>query len=473
MDHRKLLKSFFSFSIGNWLGIIVGIISTPILTRVLTPDQLGKASMFTLALNILMLFIIFGTDQAFVRFFYEEKEKSRNKLLFNVLKIPLLIYLITSIVMIILSDRFSIFLFEEINSKLIYVLIIALFFNLLKRYSLLVIRMQQRGLTFSLLNLFLKLISLLFLLVFFKLLGNKYEIRVYSQIVAIAIVAITAVILGKKTWGFFNLKDIKLKNNMKDIFLYSYPLLFTALITWLFQSFDKIAIRQWSTYNQLGLYTAAYKIVAILNIIKNSFTTFWTPTKLEKYHEDKDNTSFFKNIYKMIFLAMMIIGVCTIMFKEAIIYLLGSDYKTASIIMPFLVFMPIMYTISETTVIGISFKKKPKWHILIAVVSCIVNIVGNYILVPHLGAKGAAISTGLSYIVFFTMRTLISLRFYKVNYNLKKSFLLIFLLVLYALHSTFIEYSYINSILGLLLLIILVSSNYKFVKKVGLKILNK
>lgn len=45
--------------------------------------------------------------------------------------------------------------------------------------------------------------------------------------------------------------------------------------------------------------------------------------------------------------------------------------------------MPLMYTLSETTVIGINFQKKPKWHSIIAVVSWVTNIIGNFYLVPQ------------------------------------------------------------------------------------------
>ncbi|TKH00449.1 lipopolysaccharide biosynthesis protein, partial [Peribacillus simplex] len=100
--------------------------------------------------------------------------------------------------------------------------------------------------------------------------------------------------------------------------------------------------------------------------------------------------------------------------------LLGPEYQEASKILPFLVFMPLMYTISETTVLGINFYKKPKWHIVIAGVSCICNIIGNWVLVPQFGGLGAALSTAFSFIVFFMLRTHISLKYYKVNYGLGK-----------------------------------------------------
>ncbi len=67
-----------------------------------------------------------------------------------------------------------------------------------------------------------------------------------------------------------------------------------------------------------------------------------------------------------------------------------------------------MYITSETTVIGINFFKKVRWHLLISFAVLAVNISSNLLLVPRLGARGAAISIGMSYVLFFALRTHIS-----------------------------------------------------------------
>ncbi|HOJ89446.1 MAG TPA: polysaccharide biosynthesis C-terminal domain-containing protein [Pseudothermotoga sp.] len=105
----------------------------------------------------------------------------------------------------------------------------------------------------------------------------------------------------------------------------------------------------------------------------------------------------------------------------------------------FLILYPIMYTISETTALGINFSKKTYWHIVITGVSAFVNLVGNTMLVPLLGARGAAISTGLSYIIFFTLRTVIAQRYYSVDFDLKRIYVCTFLTVVVAAAGTFLR----------------------------------
>lgn len=71
---------------------------------------------------------------------------------------------------------------------------------------------------------------------------------------------------------------------------------------------------------------------------------------------------------------------------------------------------PIMYTMSETTTLGIAFSRRTGYNVLISMLSGTVNIGLNFWLIPIFGGKGAAMATGISYIIFFWARTMISRR---------------------------------------------------------------
>ena len=187
----------------------------------------------------------------------------------------------------------------------------------------------------------------------------------------------------------------------------------------------------------MGLYTAALKLVSVMNLIQTGFTIFWTPTAYEKYAKEPENKNFYRKAFLVVSFVMYVFGLLVIGFKDIIFLLFAKDYREASYIAPFLILMPIMYTISEITVVGINFKKKTYWHIVIAAISVLANFIGNTLLVPILGGKGAAISTGLSYIVFFAMRTAISKRLYEVKYDLSKIVMGNAVIVLVALVGTF------------------------------------
>ena len=242
---------------------------------------------------------------------------------------------------------------------------------------------------------------------------------------------------------------------------YGLPFIPAGIIGWIFTSMDRIALRNWSSFNELGLYTAAFKFVFALNIIKTSFSNFWVPISYEYYEKSSSNTLFFSKMFLTISYLMFLLATLMIMSKDLIVLILAKTYRESAVIMPFLVFMPIMWVISEISVIGINFKKKTHWHIWITTISAAVNLIGNIMLVPILGAKGAAISTGISYIVFFFLRTIISRKLYSVEYYLRKTSISIIILCCFAFYATFISYNISHIIIGITLLVCFSMLYYK------------
>jgi O-antigen/teichoic acid export membrane protein len=465
---NNLLKKFLSFSYGGWIGVLIGFVSTPVLTRLISPAEFGKAAMFTLAANVIMTVVCFGTDQSFVRFFYEEEEEKRGALLYNSMKIPGFIFLLTTTMLIIFRRRISLFLFSEENFNLIIILVITVFLLSIYRYATLIIRMQQKGHTYSIIEITSKTLLFILYIIFYYVYKDDYRVIILATTTNFLLLTIISIFLERKFWNLSNafIDSNKLKHTKGEIIRFAIPLVFTGLINWLFQSFDRVAIKEWATLEELGVYVAAYKVVSLINIIQAGFITFWAPVSYENFEKAPDNTIFFKEINQIVMVVMFTLCTGIVIFKDVIVYMLGKEYNSASQIIPFLILMPLMYTISETTVIGINFKKKTKWHILIVTISCLINLGGNFLLVPLIGAKGAAISTGFSYIIFFSLRTYFSLKYYKVKFELEKFYFLTTLFVFYLFYNTFYNNSILlNIFMGLGLIIITIFTNIIIIKK--------
>ncbi|SDX78942.1 lipopolysaccharide biosynthesis protein [Salimicrobium album] len=451
-----LIKKFLKFSYGSWVGLLLGLLITMITTRLFPPELLGKASMFDLFIQVGMILTIFGADQAFVRFFNEENEEKRGALLFNVLKIPVILTVLTIGLIFLLYAPLTNYLFGRESILLASILSLGVIAQLVFRFGQLVIRMQQKGNLYSLLQIFQKTFSLIFIFVFLYLIGEEFETLVLAKLLTLLFVAVISLYFGRGLWNPFNANVRRMKHSQKDIFKYGAPFVLTIFISWLFEAFDKIALRQWSDFDELGLYTAAFRLVALVMVVRTTFSTFWTPVAYEKFENSPGDKDFFKYISIVITFVMFIVAIASIAAKDIIVLLLGSQYSEAAIIMPFLVFMPIFYTISETTVIGVNFYKKTNWHILIASVACGVNILGNWILVPSYGAIGASIATAFSYVVFFSLRTLFSLKYYRVSYPLKRIYFMFIVVSFYAWASIIEDSFLLNILFGIGPLVILV-----------------
>ncbi|MGB9796075.1 polysaccharide biosynthesis C-terminal domain-containing protein [Fervidobacterium riparium] len=190
-----------------------------------------------------------------------------------------------------------------------------------------------------------------------------------------------------------------------------------------------------------------------MQLFQNGFMVFWTPIVYEKHwkvsqEKASQEKEFYKKANMVVSVGMFSLGLLILGGKDLIFMLLSKSYREAAYVSPFLLLYPTMYTISETTVIGINFTKKTYWHIVITGVSGAANFFGNTLLVPHLCAKGAAISTGVSYMLFFAMRTIISEKLYKVGFELRRIYSATIILVCGTLLGTFVRSFVLNLVVA-------------------------
>lgn len=450
---KNILKSFFSFSIGGYLSLVIGFFTTPIVTRLISPEEYGIFSIFNLFINIFLLISLIGLDQGFIRFYYEEENKSQ--LLQKCIVFSLIIYSFEVIFLYFFRKNISTYLFGDYYKEIFLMILIYIPILIINTFANRIIRMEKKGFTYSILQVLLPILNFIFLFFYYKKIGNNFKVLIYSLILSNFLITIISIICEKKNWlSIFNRDNNKSKISLKELLKYSYPILITVLLSWIFQSMDKIFIKKYSSLFELGIYAAGFKIIALFRVVSDGFSLFWTPLSFEKYKEDPNNVEFFKRIFNYVSILFLIFAICILMSKNLIILILGTEYKEASKIIAPLIFIPLMETLSGITSSGIYFKKKSWYHFLVSLVVSCINIIGNYLLVPSLGAKGAAISTGISYIVYFIIRTYLSERLIKFEFELKKFYLLLIFLFLYTLINIFYNNIFIELILGCILILL-------------------
>ena len=149
--------------------------------------------------------------------------------------------------------------------------------------------------------------------------GTSFKTLIYATVLTSLFITIIAIYFGSNHWDFFKKNEIKTKNSFHDIVKFSLPLVITMMLTWLFQSFDRFAIKHWSTMNELGIYVAAFSVISMLTIVQSTFCTFWTPVALEHFEKSPKDKKFYSEMNQIVTLVMIVISVGTIMFKDIII----------------------------------------------------------------------------------------------------------------------------------------------------------
>ncbi|OIK08412.1 polysaccharide biosynthesis protein [Bacillus sp. MUM 116] len=398
------IKKLLGFSIGPVAGAFITFITIPITTYFISPSEFGKASMFTLFQVLIVGFLYLGLDQSYTREYHEVDKK--DNLLKNALLFPLILSIIIFVIICTNSNKVSMLLFEsekyKIAAKLFGLTIVTL---TIERFILLSIRMKENAFEYSVINIVIRLNILVFTLIFVMFIRKDFLAVVYSTALGQLIGDIYLIIHYNKLLNFMKFKFDK--SLILKLLKFGVPLIIAASVNNLLNSLDRLALRMWSDFSNIGIFTAALKVSSTLSIIQVSFTSFWVPTAYRWYSQDKD-VKHFEIVSNVILLLMSILFCLILLFKDFIVILLSPDYIGSKFIIGFLCLQPIMYTVSETTTLGIVFSKRSYLNLFVSLISIIPNIVLNLLLVPRYGAIGASIATGISYIFFFFGRSYFS-----------------------------------------------------------------
>ncbi|SDC89332.1 lipopolysaccharide biosynthesis protein [Geotoga petraea] len=439
-NSRQFLKRLAGFSIGPIGAALLGFINVPIQTWLVDPAQLGKASMYTMAFSLTSLFLNLGIDQAYVREYNAEKDKKN--LLWNTFLIPFIFSIIIMFVYLYFYEPISVLLFDSVEKYIIQILAFVLPFAIIFRFNTLIIRMKEKARLYSFVQIFHRLMTLGFTVIILLFFNRNFKGIIQAQFFSMVSIAIITTVINLKDWIYKFKIDKKL---IKKVTLFGLPLIPTSIMMWVLNSMDKIALRTWADFEAIGLYSAAFKIVSVVVIIQQAFATFWAPTVYRWYESDTPLRKYEMVSNKLNSLLTLLFAFI-VLFKDQIILILSPEYKNAAIIVPFLMFYPIMYTLATTTSMGINFVRKTYYNILVTAIASGLNILGNILLVPQLGALGASISTGISYIVYFLIATIFSRMLWE-KMDIKRHFVSIFLMVVMASLSVVYNNFYIDLVM--------------------------
>ncbi|MEO0247531.1 MAG: oligosaccharide flippase family protein [candidate division WOR-3 bacterium] len=461
LDLNLVIKLFFSFSLGVWVQAIINFFSVPVITFLISPAEFGKATMYSTLYSLLLLVVLAGSDQSYVRFYYEMEKDKRSQLLWTCLLTPILIFIVVSSFLIIFSGKLSLVVVGEPGHSIGVLVSLSLFSGILQVFNLTSIRMQKKGFLYSAVFIVQSLVNVSGTIVYAIFFGRSFYAIVYGQILSNFI----AFLVGF-AFEHSHIFPVKIDHQLlKSVISYGLPLLPSAFLWWLFTWLSRISLRMFSDFVELGYFSAAFKLSYVLYMIYSGFQNFWLPVAYETYEKDRENKNFFADTAGLITFVMALFALLVVAFKDIIFLIMAKEYAPASRVLPFLLLSPVILAVLTVTARGINFAKKTYWFILSDAICVIVNFAGNMVLIPLLGARGAAISTGISFVVLFATETHISKKLFPVKYPLSKIYLTFLFLILDFAVATFIEKSLVVYVFTTINIIAVCLLNLDWIKR--------
>lgn len=462
---KNLLQSFIDYFYGNFVVLLLGFISLPLVTRLLDTEEFGKTAMFTTAVSVIYIFAILGLDQAYIRFFYKQKV-NQTKLFIQCLIPSVCLVTILAILYVCGAPVLNQFLFGTTGTDITLLVLGYTVISVFERFLFLNIRMEQNGKLYSNLNILSKVLNILIIIVTAWMLGNNFRVVLYAMTGSLGIVTL---LIGIR----FIIRNRKTVNSVeehavteKDLLSYGVPFVMMLLMEWLLSSMDKWSIKAFCGFGETGIYSSAMQIMTVLLTFKITFVAFWSPVAMEKYENvsEEESVPFFRDIFgKVQFLCITAAFLLTI-FRSVIVLILGSRYRDAIRIIPYLSLMPVLSILFEMISQGIKFKGKIRYINYASITAICCNLIGNLLLVPIFKGIGAAFATAVTYIVYFLLGTYFAEKCYPVGYPIKKLLFSLILYMGYATYASFCDTELLSVMIGIVLLIFICFINRIVIK---------
>ena len=437
--NKKILLGYAIGPIGSGL---LGLLSLPIITWFYSVEDVGRISMLQIFTNFSILFFCLGLDQAYVREYYESTNKP---LLLKTLILPGLSLCIFVLISFFIYNPYLIsqWLYAIDSVYLSLITIICFIVALLSRFLSLILRMQERALAFSMSQLIPKILLLIFILVtvwvgYSRDSYNLLTANVLSLCFAFFIYAWNT----RKDW----LLSLKMKidiQHLKKYLTFGMPLLIGGLASWGLTTVDRLFLRGMTSYSELGIYSVAMSLAGVATIIAGIFNTIWTPMVYQWVNEGSIDYQKIDRISEYVLTAIYFTVVGSGLLSWIVPYFLPHEYERVQILLTLCLVGPLLYTLSETTAVGIAITRKTKFSMHASICAMIIGILGNYLLIPILGASGAAISLAVSFWIFYIIRTEFS-RIVWRKMPVSKSYWVSFGLLIIAIQNALFSHDFIT-----------------------------
>lgn len=444
-------KQIAAFALGPIGGAFLGLITLPIVAWLFTPDDIGRLSMLQVVVSFSILLFSLGLDQAYVREFHEVTDKP--SLLKAVFLPGFLVLSLALVCLALLPWSISELLFGMDSRLLTSLLISAIFLQFLSRFLSLILRMQEKGLAYSMSQLLPKA---LFLVILAAYLLFSVE-AVFKNLMMANWLSLLSVFLifswnTRKDWLPALTANID-KTKQKKMLQYGVPLIGSGLAFWGLTAMDKFFLRGLSSFEELGVYSVSISFASVALVFQAVFSTVWAPV-VYKWTAEGIDPNKVKKVTDFSTLAVVTIWTLAGMFSWVVTYLLPTEYMKVQHILLVAMAYPLLYTLSEATGVGIGIKRKTTYALLAAFIALILNAIGNWFLVPSYGAAGAAIASAIAFFAFFIIRTEASAKLWQ-GFERLRMYLLILILIIFgiSLNITAVTPLTIFSMYSLILLI--------------------
>lgn len=228
----------------------------------------------------------------------------------------------------------------------------------------------------------------------------------YVLSVAVAdLLATVFMVFAAKLWRHFDLKAVR-GSTLKEMLKYSIPMIPANIFWWITNVSDRFMVTGFCGDAANGLYSASYKIPTLMMTLSGIFVTAWRNSAVDE-RDSKDGADFYERVYNAFSAVVFLMAGGIIAFSKVItVVMFDPSYGEAWVNIPILTLAMVFFNLVSFLGSLYVAEKKSLYSLFTSMAGAVVNIVLNLLLIPEMGAMGAAVATFVSYLVAFVLRVI-------------------------------------------------------------------
>jgi O-antigen/teichoic acid export membrane protein len=239
---------------------------------------------------------------------------------------------------------------------------------------------------------------------------------------------------------------------LKQIFQYSFPLLFLGIAGTANQNLDKILFPFMQLGEQgkadLGIYGAVSKIAMVIMMFTQAFRYAYEPFVFAK-NKDKDSLSMYANAMKYFIMISLFIFLGMVLYMDLIKFIIKNTYWSGLAVVPIILFSFIFQGIFFNLSIWYKLTDKNKYGAWFSSIGMILIFVGNILLVPKFSYWGSAWSAFAGYLTVMLISYFYGQKYMPIKYDFKTIGLYFGITIVLYIISTLINTPYLLVNIGL------------------------
>ncbi len=396
----KLFSDTVILAIGTFGSKLLVFLLMPLYTALLSPSQYGTAELITGTANLIMPFACVGITSGIFRF-AAEKGTDREGVFSSGM-----VLLGAGLCGTVLLGAVALCIGAAWRTEILLVVLYVLAADL-QAVCAQYVRAVDRTRLFAVQGILNTLVTVGFNILFLMAFDLGVTGYVLSTVVG-NLLTTAFLVVSAKLWRVFRLSHVS-RTAMRELFRFSLPMVPTT-ICWLITDLSDRYLVSWFCGEAVnGVYSAAYKIPTIVNLVSGIFMQAWQFSAVVQSADGEECSRFYSQVFRG-FLSVIFIGSGGLILLSPWLcrLLLNSAYHEAWRYMPTLLCSAALESVVSFLASVYMVRKKSMHSFLTAVAGTGLNLLLNFLFIPRTGtfggALGAAIATLIGYAAVWVLR---------------------------------------------------------------------